>query len=433
MIRAFTRLAILAIIVLWPSAAFAQSVALAPSLHRQFLDGSGKPLAGGFLYSYASGTNTRLDTFTDSTGTIANSWPIPLDSTGAPSNGSTQTGIFLSNNTYKFCALNSAMVQQWCIDGISAYQILNGLQNVTFGGVTSDPTGAAGEIGYRSDLGCLREYTSFWACLLTDTGIQTLTNKTLTSPAITNPTITGGGSWTGSPSLTNPAINGVNAQVGTSYTIAATDEQKLITFTNASPVAVTLPQATTTGFGAGTVFHIRNLAAGLVTITPTTSTIDGVASLSLAANQGIDIYSDGNNYETQKGSGFAVNGFDSTGNTANIPATTLITPAANGFYRFSCYTIDTQAATTSSQLPACNFTFTDPDTNHVASFTPCGGAITTNTVGDTCQLYTGSGLIDPAYFMAKAGVAIKYQTTGYASVGATPMAYAVHFRLEGPF
>jgi hypothetical protein len=101
---------------------------------------------------------------------------------------------------------------------------------------------------------------------------------------------------------------GIDAQVGTSYTVVAADENKLLTLSNAAAIAVTLPQATTAGFGAGATFHVRNLGAGTVTITPTTSTIDGAATLVLTTGQGADIYSDGTNYNSQKGSGGAGGG-----------------------------------------------------------------------------------------------------------------------------
>ena len=62
----------------------------------------------------------------------------------------------------------------------------------------------------------------------------------------------------------------INAQTGTTYTIATTDTGKLLTFNNASPVAVSLPVATTTGFTAGFSLDVHNYGAGTVTITPTT-------------------------------------------------------------------------------------------------------------------------------------------------------------------
>lgn len=88
----------------------------------------------------------------------------------------------------------------------------------------------------------------------------------------------------------------VNAQTGTSYTIVSGDLGKLVTFSNAASVAVTLPQATGS-FAAGASFDVQNLGVGVVTITPTTSTINGAATLTLAQNTGCTITSDGTNYQ----------------------------------------------------------------------------------------------------------------------------------------
>jgi hypothetical protein len=88
----------------------------------------------------------------------------------------------------------------------------------------------------------------------------------------------------------------VNAQSGTSYTVLASDRGKLVTLANASPVAVTLPVATGAGFPAGWYAEFENRGAGLVTITPTTSTINGGATITLATNQSIKVISDATNY-----------------------------------------------------------------------------------------------------------------------------------------
>jgi hypothetical protein len=91
---------------------------------------------------------------------------------------------------------------------------------------------------------------------------------------------------------------GINAQSGTSYTVVAADLGKLVTLTNAAAVAVTLPQATSSGgsFAAGWWADFENRGAGTVTITPTTSTINGGANITLATNQSVKIISDGTNY-----------------------------------------------------------------------------------------------------------------------------------------
>lgn len=89
----------------------------------------------------------------------------------------------------------------------------------------------------------------------------------------------------------------VNAQTGTTYTVLDGDCGKLVTTSNASAIAITLPQAgASSQFVAGWSAIIANIGAGTATITPTTSTINGAASLALATNQATLIVSDGTNY-----------------------------------------------------------------------------------------------------------------------------------------
>jgi len=174
-------------------------------------------------------------------------------------------------------------------------------------------------------------------------------------------------------------LGGINAQTGTSYTFVSGDENKLVSTSNASAVAVTLPQATTAGFGAGAVFHFRNLGAGTATITPTTSTIDGVASLAFTTGQGADIYSDGTNYTTNKGAGGggAVSSvFTRTGAVvaaANDYTLDLIgNPAANASFTFPSGNTLTLAGT----APASSSGAGTTATSVFALTQPTGGATT---------------------------------------------------------
>lgn len=90
----------------------------------------------------------------------------------------------------------------------------------------------------------------------------------------------------------------VNAQTGTTYTMLDGDRAKLVTFANAASIAVTLPQAgATSAFQAGWFADVYNKGAGTVTITPTTSTINGAASLAILPGRGLRIVSDGTNYQ----------------------------------------------------------------------------------------------------------------------------------------
>jgi len=76
---------------------------------------------------------------------------------------------------------------------------------------------------------------------------DTLTNKTLTSPTITTPKIT---------------ID-FNAQTGTSYSLVASDQDKLVTLSNANPITLTIPASV---FSAGQLVNIQQIGAGQVTL-----------------------------------------------------------------------------------------------------------------------------------------------------------------------
>lgn len=88
----------------------------------------------------------------------------------------------------------------------------------------------------------------------------------------------------------------VNAQTGTTYTVVEEDAGRLVTLSNGSAIAVTLPQAGTTGFEDGSWFILTAIGAGTATVTPTTSTINGAATLELVTGAYAYIYSDGTNY-----------------------------------------------------------------------------------------------------------------------------------------
>lgn len=99
--------------------------------------------------------------------------------------------------------------------------------------------------------------------------------------------------------LTANDIGGVRAVTGTTDTILSTDFSKLVTFTNAGTIAVTLPQAgsgSPAAFTSGWYFTVQNIGSTTVTITPTTSTINGAASLAILGGQFTTIFSNGTNY-----------------------------------------------------------------------------------------------------------------------------------------
>lgn len=77
------------------------------------------------------------------------------------------------------------------------------------------------------------------------TGSQTLTNKTLTSPQ-----------WN----------VGINAQTGTTYTTVLADNGKLVTLSNASAIAVTIPPNSSVAYAVGAQLNLAQTGAGQVTV-----------------------------------------------------------------------------------------------------------------------------------------------------------------------
>lgn len=111
---------------------------------------------------------------------------------------------------------------------------------------------------------------------------QTLTNKTLTAPIIS--TISNTGTLTlptstdtlvgrdttdtlTNKTLTSPLINlGINAQTGTTYTTVLADNGKLVTLTNGSAIAVTIPLNSSVAYPVGAQINMAQLGAGQVTV-----------------------------------------------------------------------------------------------------------------------------------------------------------------------
>jgi hypothetical protein len=90
----------------------AQTTILLPPPRIQFLDNNGKPLAGGFVFTYLAGTSIQQATYTDSTGATLNPDPVVLDAGGFAS-------IYLTNATsYRFVVQNSLGVQQYVADNV---------------------------------------------------------------------------------------------------------------------------------------------------------------------------------------------------------------------------------------------------------------------------------------------------------------------------
>jgi uncharacterized protein YdaL len=89
---------------------------------QQYFDNNGNLLAGGFVETYAAGTDTPLATYTDATGTIAHDNPVVLDAAGRPPGD----GVwFTVGAAYKVILKDSSGVELESVDGITVGGVIS--------------------------------------------------------------------------------------------------------------------------------------------------------------------------------------------------------------------------------------------------------------------------------------------------------------------
>ena len=111
----------------------------------QFFDNNGNPLSGGLLYTYAAGTTTPTSTYTDSSGTVANTNPIYLNSAGR-----VPYEIWLTSGTnYKF-VLNT-----------STGTLLGTYDNIKSAATSLDGTGTNNAVTYFNSVGAFSSSPNF--------------------------------------------------------------------------------------------------------------------------------------------------------------------------------------------------------------------------------------------------------------------------------
>jgi hypothetical protein len=138
-------------------------------------------------------------------------------------------------------------------DDLNAFKAsISPVANVGFGGSTSGTT--------TVQASAVAGTTTLTLPAATDTLVardttDTLTNKTLTSPTLNTPTI-------------NDARQNLtlNAQTGTTYTLALTDNGRLVTLSNAAAITVTVPLNATVAFATGAIVNLQQIGAGQVTV-----------------------------------------------------------------------------------------------------------------------------------------------------------------------
>jgi hypothetical protein len=89
-----------------------------------------------------------------------------------------------------------------------------------------------------------------------------------------------------------------NPQTGTTYTFVAADFTKLVTLSNASPVAVTLPLEATVPWPTGTQLRLLNQGAGTVTVAGAVGVTINGSPLTLTQYKGANLIKTGTNVWT---------------------------------------------------------------------------------------------------------------------------------------
>ncbi len=281
------------------------------------------------LHGNAAGNPSfgQVNFASDVTGTIqATNFPTLAGDVTTPGSSLTTTVVKLNGNSVP--------------TGAAAHQVLDCTSASTCVWKTvPDCNGSSNALNYTQS-------TDVWSCL----SISTLSNPMTTlgdvlyggasgaATRLAGPTSAGTYFLQSKPSAgaaTAPTFSlaGVipNPQTGTTYTYLATDATSdragYTSFSNASAIAVTLPQAGSAGFGSNWVNVSCDIGAGTATITPTTSTISysngstytsAASSMALTTGQCAWIYSDNTNYFAIK---FAAGGSGAPGGVTLLAKT----------------------------------------------------------------------------------------------------------------
>jgi len=147
----------------------------------------------------------------------------------------------------------------------------------------------------------------------------------------------------------------VNPQTGTTYTVLNTDctpdGRKLISFSNVAGVAVTLPQAGGSGQFIGCTINIVNIGLGNVTVTPTTSTVNGATALVIPAGGSATLMNDAT--AAVAGNYFAIGG--SPSGAATQSANTFRNALDNGAMQINQRGTGIQTCGTTSGVPSTSY------------------------------------------------------------------------------
>jgi hypothetical protein len=220
--------------------------------------------------------------------------------------------------------------------------------------------------------------------------------------------------------------NALNEQTGTTYTVLSSDAGKLVSTSNASSIAVTLPQATGS-FASGFGYNAYNYGAGVATVTPTTSTIAGKTSLPLGLQQGASFFANGaGNYGAIMGmpqvAQYHLLGSTTTGNT--YPVDVTVSALLDGAFSSSQGAVlyrDSSGWAALAPGTSGNFLKTQgAGANPVWAAASGSGTVTTLTAGTNITFSSGSTCTTTCTINATGGGGTSYTAAFTGNVSGTP-------------
>jgi len=202
-------------------------------------DSNGVPLSGGKAHTYEAGTTTPVTTYSDYEMANPNANPVVLDSRG-------EADVWFEG-PIKVVLKDSDDVTIWTFDDIGHFSIAAG-SNLNLG--------AASCIVYEGTTADEYELT---VCGGDPTADRTQNHPDGTGTLLITPLVE---DIDGAGKYLKDVPADINAQTGTTYTILAADNNRLLTLDNAAAITLTLPPSLRTGFtvstmqkGAGTVSY----------------------------------------------------------------------------------------------------------------------------------------------------------------------------------
>jgi hypothetical protein len=160
----------------------------------------------------------------------------------------------------------------------------------------------------------------------------------------------------------------------TSDSVTVSDCGRLVSYSNAGPIAVTLPDAPT--LPAGCWMDVENTGAGTMTLSINgQSTIDGLSTVSLTANQGVHLVTTGATYLSERGQGQGQgqgSGGGITYNAGPSGAITVDNVAHTVDFSTGAICLATLACAPTGAFDLSGATMTKPARNAVADPATCG-------------------------------------------------------------